>query len=58
MVLAENVTERFTYPESDPALSDAISQEMRVAMLRRNMRARAIATTEPFNPEAFLEPNI
>lgn len=53
MALAEKTMEGFVYPEADAAESDAISQEMRDALVRRVVRARAIATGETFDPVAF-----
>ena len=53
--LTELVSEKMTFPDLPPEWSDIAAQEYRDSAIRHIRRARALATGEPFDPEAYVQ---
>lgn len=51
--LTELETEKMTFPDLPPEWSDVAAQEYRDSEIRHILRARALATGEPFDPDAY-----
>lgn len=49
----ERVSERMTFDGVHPTLSDHAAQEYRDTLIRHVLRARALATGEPLDPNAY-----
>ena len=53
--LTELVSEKMTFPDLPPEWSDIAAQEYRDSAIRHILRSRALATEEPFDPDAYLQ---
>ncbi len=53
--LTELESEEITFPSLPPEWSDIAAQEYRDSAIRIVLRARALATKEPFDPDAYLQ---
>ena len=51
--LTELASEKMAFPELPPEWSDIAAQELRDSEIRYILRARALATGEPFDPNAY-----
>ena len=51
--LIERTSDEMTFPYVDPAWSDLAAQEFRDSSIRLVLRARALATGERFDPDAY-----
>ena len=53
--LTELASEKMTFPDLPPEWSDVAAQEYRDSAIRHILRARALATGESFDPDAYLQ---